>query len=395
MQAFSTVLQVSIGGSVELLTLCAAGAALSHLGHWNGKISAAMSNGVYKIFFPALVFVAMLSTVQNALKHSADAEALGSAQELWVPLCFSVIISLAMIIVAYPLTILLARNKSECTRRAIFMCIVLGNSNSMPLLIMQSLCDGYQPLSSNEQCFMKATAYGTLYISFVTFLGFSLIFPYVLSAAQDQNQEEAPLLGEVCSAPLKRERPHLRAMLRQSLLAPPTATIIATAILACIPGVADAFLAENGPLRSVMESSAMVGSIAVPLSSVIVGGDLYEALTCRKTNEHNRKRFGNFVIVAICMIRLVLFPFLGRWAYRAMGLKYFITENELGLFILMEFGVLTANNAMIIVNMLADTIPGQGDGMRRDVAKCLFAQYVIAPLLVTINTALAIKVQYE
>ncbi|CAN8063326.1 unnamed protein product [Agarophyton chilense] len=375
MEAFATVFQVSFGGSVELLTLCAAGAALSHLGHWNAKVSAALSN----------VFVAMLGTVQNAINHSHDGKTQASAQELWIPLCFSVIISLAMMVVAYPLSTMLARNKSEFTKRVIFMCIVLGNCNSMPLLIMQSLCDGYQPLRSNEQCFMKATAYGTLYISFVTFLG----------AAQAMNQEEQSLLGETYPSPPKEAKLDTRTILKQCLLSPPTVAMAVTGLLACIPGVANEFLKENGTLRPVMDSFAMVGSIAVPLSSVIVGGDLYEALTAPKTNGDSRRRFGRNAIFAICMVRLVLFPFLGRWVYKLVGLRDFIADDELGAFILVQFGVLTANNAMIIANLLEDTLPDHVDGVRLDVAKCLFVQYLLAPILVTINTAFALEIQYS
>lgn len=189
MGAILKVFQASLGGSIELLALCGAGAVLSRLGHWNRNVSSAMSNGmspsvnamspftpywlvfsgVYKIFLPALIIIAMLNTMN-------DNKGNGSSQEWWIPLFFSVVVSIITMGVGFLLSQILARNKTEFTKRCIFMCIVLGNSNSMPLLIMKSLCDSFQPLQENELCFMKATTYGTLYNTFFIFLGVSDTF---------------------------------------------------------------------------------------------------------------------------------------------------------------------------------------------------------------------------
>lgn len=47
MDSYSSLLYASVGGTVELLTLCFAGALLSYLKHWSGTISAALSNGTF------------------------------------------------------------------------------------------------------------------------------------------------------------------------------------------------------------------------------------------------------------------------------------------------------------------------------------------------------------
>lgn len=62
---------------------------------------------------------------------------------------------------------------------------------------------------------------------------------------------------------------------------------------------------------------------------------------------------------------------------------------------LTEFGVVTANNAMIIAGIITAMYPRRGETMKRDVAKCLFLQYLVAPVLVTLNTALALQIQYD
>ncbi|PXF46922.1 Protein PIN-LIKES 5 [Gracilariopsis chorda] len=347
-----------------------------------------MSNGVYKIFLPALIFIAMLDTLN-------DSEGKASSQEWWIPLFFSVVVSIITMVVGFLLSRALARNKAEFTKRTIFMCIVLGNSNSMPLLIMKSLCDSFQPLQEKELCFMKATTYGTLYNTFFIFLGFSVIYPYVLDADDDQEHEEQPLLGETPPRQRKTLTCDFITVIKRSLLAPPTATVILTSSLRWIPGFADVFLKDNSPLRSVTEAIELVGSVAVPMSSVIVGGDLYESLTSHRKCSDHRKEFGNGIVAMICLIRLVLFPFVGRWLYTYFGLQDFIALKELGVFMLTEFGVVTANNAMIIAGIITAMYPRRGETMKRDVAKCLFLQYLVAPVLVTLNTALALQIQYD
>lgn len=80
------------------------------------------------------------------------------------------VLSLLACVIAFPVTWVIASGKDELVKRAIFMCLVLGNSNSMALLIMQSLCDTYQPLGNVPKCVTRSTTYSTLFILPVTVL---------------------------------------------------------------------------------------------------------------------------------------------------------------------------------------------------------------------------------
>lgn len=117
----------------------------------------------YKVFLPALVFTATLETVKNGLSHNGSA-----LQDIWVPLAAAILIFLLTAAIAHPLTLLFAKRKEEAVRRVMWSCIVLGNSNTMALLVMQSLCDSFAPLNHDPKCVVRSTGFASLYITVVT-----------------------------------------------------------------------------------------------------------------------------------------------------------------------------------------------------------------------------------
>lgn len=180
------MLQASVRGSLDLLALSGTGAVLSYLGHFSATISSSLSNGscaanttltrlyrfdcvltlpsaVYKIFLPALVLASILETVDHGLTGN-----IGSLQEVWVPLAAGVLIFIITAIVAHPPTLLLVNGKEEAVRRVIWICIVLGNSNTVELLVMQSICDSFSPLKEDPTSLVRSTGYASFYIAIRT-----------------------------------------------------------------------------------------------------------------------------------------------------------------------------------------------------------------------------------
>lgn len=115
------------------------------------------------MFLPALVFTSILETVNHGLTGTA-----GALQDVWVPLATAVLIFIVTAVIAHPLTLLLARDKEEVVRRVMWTCIVLGNSNTLALLVMQSICDSFSPLKEDPSCVVRSAGYASLYITIVT-----------------------------------------------------------------------------------------------------------------------------------------------------------------------------------------------------------------------------------
>lgn len=68
---------------------------------------------------------------------------------------------------ALPLTRIIAKDKEEAVRRTVFVCLVLGNANTMPLLVMQSLCSEFVPLQFDDKCYTQAMGYASLFMTVV------------------------------------------------------------------------------------------------------------------------------------------------------------------------------------------------------------------------------------
>lgn len=123
---------------------------------------------LYKLFIPSLIFGSVLDTVHNAIQQANEADGDPAAlQDLWFPIVLAFAVFLVSGLIAFPLTYLVARRKEEAVRRAIFICLTLGNANTMPLLVMQSLCNTFEPLQEGGKCYTRSMGYASLYITIV------------------------------------------------------------------------------------------------------------------------------------------------------------------------------------------------------------------------------------
>lgn len=123
---------------------------------------------LYRLFIPCLVFGSVLDTVYNAAQRANSSVGDSSAmQELWVPVVLAITVFVVTAIVAFPLTRIIAANKEEAVRRAIFACLILGNANTMPLLVMQSLCSEFSLMQFDGKCFTQSMGYASLFMTVV------------------------------------------------------------------------------------------------------------------------------------------------------------------------------------------------------------------------------------
>lgn len=109
------------------------------------------------MFLPALIFSSVIRTVNHAISSKE-----GTLQDIWVPMASAVMIFVASSIMTLPMSFFL-REKEEFVRRAIWACLVLGNSTVLPLLFMDSICDSFKPLSTDPECLVHVTGFSSLY----------------------------------------------------------------------------------------------------------------------------------------------------------------------------------------------------------------------------------------
>lgn len=195
-------------------------------------------------------------------------------------------------------------------------------------------------------------------------------------------------------------RPKFLERLKKSLLTPPSQGVMWGIIIGCVPHLPEMFVNDHGSLRPVLLSITQIGSVTVPLSSMIVGAELYHAMRDSLTDDslyeiRPSETFGNGTIVLILVTRLILMPWIGRTVHRAFRLAQFIPDPLLSVFVLVEWAVPTANNAIIMVSIIAGKSPTLGARIRQDVSKCLFWQYVTLPVFLTLNTVLSLRLQYS
>lgn len=96
-----------------------------------------------------------------------------SLQDIWLPPVMAIIIHLVTALLSFPIIWIVARGKEEAVRRTAFLCLMLGNTNSMVLIIMKSLCDNYVPLQQGGRCFSQSAGFASLFTSVGTILSVS------------------------------------------------------------------------------------------------------------------------------------------------------------------------------------------------------------------------------
>ncbi|CAN8076853.1 unnamed protein product [Agarophyton chilense] len=416
MSTSSQILGASIGGSVELLTLSAAGAAMVHIDVFTQPVTSALSRAVYLLFIPSLVFGSILETTHSALMSVQQTGGNASSlQEIWVPVALALIVYLITAFIAFPITRLVARHKQEAVKRAIFACLILGNANTMPLLVMQSLCETFPPMQTAPQCYAKSMGYASLFLTVVNIVSWTALFQYLMYSPDSSVtvlDEEQALLQHSSPPPPQHIRPldhedvdvnrhdPVKEAITKALLSPPFIAVVSAMTCALITPIGNAFLHEDGAMRPFFLSINIVGGVVVPVSCMIVGAELYRSLSANSEEPQVMKRskeeeFGTQTFIVILLVRMVVLPMVARGLYTALNLSEAVHNPLLGVFGLVEFNVPTANNTVIMVSIAAEALPRIGRQLRQDVAKAVFWQFLATPVFLTLNTAAALHLLYE
>lgn len=206
------------------------------------------------------------------------------------------------------------------------------------------------------------------------------------------------------------------------------------------------YLRRDGALLPIREAIRLMGGMVVPGSSLIVGARLYAYWRLRHGNscgddahlahsaDGNHQRAGGddgqgdrarmssgggngdvdvdlegdtvakdttasspevvlrgWEVCAMVAVRFVVLPALGRVLVDAVHAWVVpIDDDLLRMYLMLPFGVPTASNAVVMVQMVAERRPGVARRMEQALLRVMLWQYAVAPVFITANMAMAL-----
>lgn len=128
------LIRASAGGSLQLLSLCVGGAFLARAKILQRQTCSSWSKAIFSLFLPSLLFSSILQTVHDA-KLDVERSSPESFQ-LLIPAFWAVITLLTSSIVAEVVLSRLLREYEQSVRRVLFIALLLGNANNLPILLL-------------------------------------------------------------------------------------------------------------------------------------------------------------------------------------------------------------------------------------------------------------------
>eukprot|EP00172_Hildenbrandia_rubra_P002935 Plantae.Rhodophyta-Hildenbrandia_rubra.ctg41810.p1 GENE.Plantae.Rhodophyta-Hildenbrandia_rubra.ctg41810~~Plantae.Rhodophyta-Hildenbrandia_rubra.ctg41810.p1 ORF type:complete len:433 (+),score=56.26 Plantae.Rhodophyta-Hildenbrandia_rubra.ctg41810:134-1432(+) len=406
------VLSAALTGTSELFLLCAVGAFLCHKEILTRQVCRQISRAILNAFLPALLFGSILRTV-NSLKQMKGQDFLVLAP----PMCAILVLVLGLFM-GWAIMQLFGQGLHPMVKRACVMCVCFGNSNTMPILILRALCESFTPLEeaagSVELCKAKTTGFVSLYcVIWSTFdwgFGLRYLIGWNEKGTNTETVEGGGLSKDVEIQDMEErlhltmaeegegeEEPVIRCVEHKSekaapkppgFLTPPVISVLLALALGYTPKAADILLKSSGPLHALEMTMRMLGNIAVPMSSLIVGAKLFASHSSRGTSEPTNPQIGFRVIAAVVTARMVLLPALGAITYILLRSYLPTGDKIMHTILLAEFNTPSASNNIVMAQIASIYRPDVGSSVETTVASLIFWQYVVTPFLLTMNTTI-------
>lgn len=111
------------------------------------------------VFVPALMYYSVLDGLYAAISRSS---AKTVAEVIFPPLWCLAVLSIGFL-VAFFTTMPFRRGKEIATQRTILVAAAIGNSGDMPLLILSTLCDNFEPFRTTQRCISRSAQVTSLF----------------------------------------------------------------------------------------------------------------------------------------------------------------------------------------------------------------------------------------
>lgn len=112
-----------------------------------------------EVLIPALMYLSVLEGLRDALETRTSS----SLAAVVFPPVWGLVVPIIGGGVALATVRLLASDKPDAVQRVVMLCIAMGNSGNMPLLILTALCDNFGPFEKDAKCVAEAASLSMLY----------------------------------------------------------------------------------------------------------------------------------------------------------------------------------------------------------------------------------------
>ncbi|KAG7647052.1 Membrane transport protein [Arabidopsis thaliana x Arabidopsis arenosa] len=332
-----------------------------------------LNNIVFYVFSPSLVASSLSETITYE-----------SMVKMWfMPLN----VLLTFIIGSFLGWIVIKITKPPSHLRGIIVgCCAAGNLGNMPLIIIPAICNEKgSPFGDPESC----EKFGLGYIALSMAIGAIYIWTYVYNlmrmlanpageTAINSTSSTMPLISpkvevaeqvgtwgkvkqRVCSV---AEKINLR-----TIFAPSTIAALIALAVGLNPLLRKLLVGNTAPLRVIEDSVSLLGDGAIPVLTLIVGGNLLNGLRGSGINKS--------VIMGVVVVRYLLLPILGVFIVRGAHYLGLVTSEPLYQFVLLlQYVVPPAMNLGTITQLF-----GSGES---ECSVILFWSYALASVSLTV-----------
>lgn len=389
------IFTASVTGSIELFLLVAVGARLAHMDILNRFVSRALSRAVLNFFLPALLFRSIVHTL-----HSMN-EKENPNLFIFAPPLVAIFTQSLGLLLGLGIMKLFGANLEPMVRRACVLCVCFGNANTLPIMVLQTLCESFKPLADSAGgvtlCKEKSAGISALFLVIWSSAFWSVGLRYLVG--NDVKANEANLDLSDCEATEEQSTLIYSSDDNQpngtapkvtgrgptkipGLLTPPVVAIFIALLIGYTPKLSTIFVTSRGPIQSLNITLKLLGHLVVPTSSMIVGAKLWAHYT-----DPSEAPIGTSIVVAVVFGRLVLVPGIGLVTYLFARNTFPIGDPLLHLAMLGELNVPTANNNMVVAQIASLYRPDEGRSAESTVATLIFWQYLFLAIFQSAYTA--------
>lgn len=175
--------RAAVSGTAQLLTLCAFGAYLAFRQVLSLSSCSAWSQAIFNVFLPSLLFVSILETLSQI--DSTDFT-------VYLPALWAVVTFFVSGVVTFIVVTLGGNGVEEGVRRVLFVALLLGNANNLPILLLRSLCDNYEGLRDDETCVSRGVGYVAMFLAAWNTFMWTIVLSYILNTPDDSLPHHVP-----------------------------------------------------------------------------------------------------------------------------------------------------------------------------------------------------------
>ncbi len=310
MDVFSVFM--SAAGAVGMVFLVgAAGTLLSGLDLLDKSALSDLSDLLFYLLYPCLVFTKITSSLSP-----------GDLKEVWILPVFAICYLTIGFVVSWS-----ARRMGLIRVPSVFQegsvaAVTWANGGYLPLALISALAVTVPEIASLANPEDLGHSYVVIFIIVVSFSMWSLCYPY-LGGTED------------------------RTPVWERMINPPICAIFAAVLVAMSPGVTDILYMDHPLMSGMMEGLTLMGDAAVPISIIVLGGNLWFA-----ARSSDQIPFSQVTLLSA--LRLLVVPVFALGLYFVFDRVGLLPDNQLLRIVLLIESITPTAISVLIICQLHD-----------------------------------------